>query len=232
MKSQALRLGHRTPQPCQWLDWVADSSFLAAYKHKFISVFGESSVSPAQPSLAYCLVMSTLSRQHGLGCPWAKDPSVCHLGCCKSVNSIWDKVDSVQMSLTKIVQQSASSWHPCLLIHLWFPSCPLLLVWDFCDNHRETILPKTHSKETHCYDWPDLYGCCVYDDQFWDKDSGTSWVRGGGGGDQCATLHGLGGMESDRPRQQGAPSTSRSAGKSAQGLIWGHEQGMWNSMKL
>lgn len=49
---------------------------------------------------------------------------------------------------------------------------------------------------------------------------------GGGGGDQCATLHGLGGMESDRPRQQGAPSTSRSAGKSAQGLIWGHEQGM------
>lgn len=132
-----------------------------------------------QPSPAYCLVMSTLSRQRRLGCPWAKDSSVCHLGCCKSVNSIWDKVDSVQMSLTRMVQQSASSWHPCLLIHPWFPSCPLLLVWDFCDNHRETILPKTHAKETHCYDWPDLYRCCVYDDQFWDKDSGTSWGRGG-----------------------------------------------------
>lgn len=39
-------------------------------------------------------------------------------------------------------------------------------------------------------------------------------------------------MECDRPRQQGAPGTSRSAGKSAQGLIWGHEQWVWDSTKL
>jgi len=51
MKSQALRTGHRTPQPCQWLGWIVDSLFLAAYKHKFISIFGESLLSPAWPSL-------------------------------------------------------------------------------------------------------------------------------------------------------------------------------------
>lgn len=60
MKSQALRLGHRTPQPWQGLDWILHSRFLptktilwflAAYEHKYMSVFEESSLRPAQPSL-------------------------------------------------------------------------------------------------------------------------------------------------------------------------------------
>lgn len=163
MKSQGLRLGHPSPQPCQWLDWTEDSSFLAAYKHKFISVFE----SPHFPQLspAHCLVMSTLSRQRRLGCPWAKDSIVCHLGCCKSVNAIWDKVNSVQSVSDQDGAAISFFLHLCLLICLWFPRCPLSLVWGFCDNHDENVLPKTPSKETHHYDWPDLYICCAYDCQ-------------------------------------------------------------------
>lgn len=89
MKFKGLRLEPNS-NPHQQLEWIVNFSFLAA-QEQFISVL-ESPPIP-QPNPACSLVMSALCRQCRLGCPWGKDSSVCHLGCCKSVNGIWDKVE-------------------------------------------------------------------------------------------------------------------------------------------
>lgn len=78
--------------------------------------------------------------------PLGKDSSVCHLGCCKSVNSIWDKVELVQNVSDKNVAAIC-----CFLAPLcpWFPSFPLLQVGIFHDNGCESILPKPHLQKRH-----------------------------------------------------------------------------------
>lgn len=158
-------------KPCQWLGWIANSSFVAACKPKFISMFGESSHSLAQPSSAYCLTMSTLSRQRRLGCPWAKDS-------CLPPELLQGNEQYLGQSgfSTKCLWQTLciNLPHPgipffSLIICLWFPSCPLFPGWNFCNSNHDTALPKTGSKETSFYDWPHFSICCEYDVQYWNR---------------------------------------------------------------
>lgn len=114
MKSQGLRRGHRTPHPCQWLGWIEDSSFLAAYKHKFISVSGESSLSPAQPSPAQPTVWwwAHYPGSVGLDALGQKIPVFATWVVASQWMVFGTKWIQCKVSLTRIVQQSASSLRP------------------------------------------------------------------------------------------------------------------------